>query len=215
MPKTTQLLRRYFITGLIFLLPLIVTIYILVIIFKFADGLLGKYINNYLLDTLGYTIPGLGLLLTILLILLAGVFAANFIGKKIIPWLERAWTKLPLVRQIYFPAKQLVNFIFSKDKLAFKKVVMIEYPRQGLYSIGFITNEAFEEVKQKTGKDLVTVLIASTPSPFTGYFVLVPKEEAIFLDISVEDGIKLIISGGVLNPTYGKDLADKDERPAS
>ncbi len=87
---------------------------------------------------------------------------------------------------------------------------MVEYPRQGLYSIGFITNEAFEEAKQKTGKNLVTVLIASTPSPFTGYFVLVAKEEVIFLDISVEDGIKLIISGGVLNPTYGKDLADKN-----
>lgn len=215
--KKGAALRKYFITGLIFILPLVITIYILAITFKFVDNLLGKYINNYLLKTIGFAIPGLGLLLTLILILVSGIFAANIIGKKIIPWLEKFWIKLPIVRQIYLSSKQLVDFIFSKDKVGFKRVVMIEYPRQGLYSIGFITNENFEEAKQKTNKNLITILIASTPSPFTGYFVLVPKEEVIFLDISIEDGIKLIISGGVLTPNsnYGKDLADKANRSAA
>lgn len=208
--KTAQSLRKYFITGLIFLLPLVLTIYIIVVLFKFADGLLGRYINDYLRETIGFSIPGLGLLLTLILILVCGFFAANFIGKKIIPWIEKLWLKLPLVRQIYLPAKQLIDFIFSKEKAAFKKVVLIQYPRQGTYSVGFITNEGFEEAKKKTGKDLVTVFIGGTPSPFTGFFVLIPKEEIIILDISIEDGMKLIISGGVLTPTYGKDLADKN-----
>lgn len=215
--KIGKLLRKYFITGLVFLLPLILTIYIIVIIFKFADGLLGKYINEYLLDTIGFSIPGLGLLLTLILIFLCGIFAANFIGRKIIPSLEKLWIKLPIVRQIYLPAKQLINFIFSKDKPAFKKVVMIEYPRKGAYSVGFVTNEGFVEARQKTGKDLITVFIGGTPGPFTGYFVLVPKGEVIFLDMSIEEGLKLIISGGVLTPpsNYGKDLANKNNGSTS
>lgn len=205
--------RKYFIAGLALVLPIVLTVYIITIFFKFADGLLGRYLNNYLLKIVGFTIPGLGLLLALILIFLAGIFAANFIGKKIIPWIEKLWIRLPFVRQVYLPAKQLINFIFSKDKAAFKKVVMIEYPRKGIYSIGFLTNnEGLEEAKQKTNKDLMTVFIGGTPGPFTGFFVLVPKEEIILLDISIEDALKLIISGGVLTPgsTYGKNLADKN-----
>lgn len=203
--------RKYFFAGLAFLLPVIITVYVLTVIFKFVDGLLGKYINRYLLETVGFSIPGLGLLLTLILIILSGIFAANIVGKKIIPYLEKLWIKLPIIRQVYLPAKQLIDFIFSKDKVAFKKVVMVEYPRKGVYSVGFITNETFVEGNQKTAKDLIAVLIGTTPSPFSGFMVLVPREEVIFLDMSIEEGLKLIISGGILTPgsNYGKNLADK------
>lgn len=195
-------LRRYFITGLIVILPLVATIYILVGIFNFSDRLLGRFINEYLEKTIGFYIPGLGLLLFLTIILLVGFLVTNILFKRLLFRLEILFLKFPLIRQIYPAAKKIVEYLFSKDKPAFKKVVIVEYPRKGIWSIGFITNEAMKDAEDKTHQELLNVFIPSTPNPMTGYFIFVPKNDAVFLDISVEDGLKMIVSGGVFNPPH-------------
>ncbi|MDP1852881.1 MAG: DUF502 domain-containing protein [Candidatus Omnitrophota bacterium] len=193
-------LRKYFFTGIALTLPLIITIYILAALFRFADGLLGRYINLYFKQYFGYTIPGLGLLLFLLIILLTGFFATNYLGKRILHLLERWFLKIPFVSKIYPYIKQFIDMVFAKDKPTFKKVVLIEYPRKGIYSLGFITNEGLKEVEAKINSEIVTVLIPSIPSLYSGYFVFCKKEDVLYLDMTIEQGVKLVISGGILQP---------------
>ncbi|HOX54662.1 MAG: DUF502 domain-containing protein [Candidatus Omnitrophica bacterium] len=201
-------LRGYFITGLAVFLPIAITIYILVVAFRFFDNILGRFINIYLLRTGGIYIPGLGLILFILVVFLTGFFTRHFLGRKIFPFFERIFLlKPPLIRQIYPSVKKIINLVLSQEKPSFKKAVLVEYPRKGIYSLGFVANEGMKEAKDKTNTDdLVNVLIPSSPSPFSGYLIMVPKKELIYLDISIEKAFELIISDGVLNP---EDIADK------
>jgi len=194
-------LKHYFVTGLIVVLPIFLTLYLLFIIIRLIDGLLGVIINSYLKAEFGFSIPGIGLILGILLILLIGFIVSNILSKKVLPTIERWFLKLPGIRQIYPPIKQIISFIFSKDNTAFKKVVLVEYPSKGIWSIGFMTSEGFREAQEKTGQELVHVLISSTPSPWSGFFVLVPKNEVKFLEMTIEDAIKLIVSGGIIKPS--------------
>src|SRR3989338_9167245 len=157
--KMRKKIERYFFTGLLVLLPVVITLYLLFIIFRFADGLLGKYINQYLKEYLGHYIPGIGLILTLLIVLFVGALARSVLLRKIIPAIEGWFAGLPLIRMIYPSSKQIVKFFFSdENKAMFKKVVLIEYPRKGVYSLGFVTNEGFEEAGVKLARrDLVTV----------------------------------------------------------
>lgn len=193
-------LRKYFLSGIVVVTPIVITIYILGALFRFTDGLLGRYINYYLRKTLGYTIPGLGLIIFLLVILIVGFFAANFLGKKILRLLEGWFLKIPFVSKIYPHIKQFVDLVAAKEKPSFKKVVLVEYPRKGIYALGFVTNEGMKAVEEKTGQEVVTVIIPSIPNPFSGFFVFCKKEELIYLDITVEEGIKQVVSGGVLQP---------------
>ena len=193
-------IRRYFITGLIVLLPVVITLYVLVAVFRFCDGILGRFINAYLKSHLGYSIPGLGLLLGIVIILLAGFLVTHLYSRSKFFLLKSVLLKTPLVNKIYPAARYIVNFLFSRDKPAFKKVVMVEYPRKGIWSIGFVTNEGIKEAQEKLQQELFNVFIPTTPTPLSGFFMLVPKRDIIFLDISMEESMKLIISGGMLNP---------------
>lgn len=194
-------LRHYFITGLLLLLPLYITFYLFFVIFKFIDGIFGGLINKYLRSSLGFSIPGVGIILGILIVILAGFIASHFFSKRVLSGIEKWFSGLPGIRQIYPSTKQMVGFLFSKDKVAFKKVVLVEYPSKGIWSIGFLTNEGFKEAKVKTQEDLLHVFIPGTPGPWSGFFVLIPKREVKFLDMLVEDGIKLIVSAGILRPS--------------
>jgi uncharacterized membrane protein len=194
-------LKHYFGTGLLVLLPVILTLYLFFIIFKLIDGIFGVIINSYLKSAFGISIPGAGFILGILFILAVGFIVSHLLSKKTMPILEEWFLHFPGIRKIYPPIKQIVGFVFSKDKSAFKKVVLIEYPSKGIWSIGFMTNEGFSEAQKITGRELVHVLIGKTPSPWTGFFILVPKDEVKFLEMSVEDGIKLIVSGGIIKPS--------------
>jgi len=199
--KLTTRLRHYFFTGLATLFPVIVTLYLLLLIFNFSDGLLGRFINRYWLRTYGYEIPGLGLVMTVLLILGIGILSSHFFGQWMFRGLEGWFGQLPFVRRIYQPVKQLTKFLFEKNErdAAFRRVVLVQYPRAGAYSIAFVTNETTTTV---TGhpSTLVTVLIPNPPSPFTGPIIFVPKDDVIPLDISVEEAVRLIVSGGVVAP---------------
>ncbi len=193
-------LKRYFITGLLTILPIFLTLYLFFIIFRLIDNIIGGIINSYLKAEFGFSIPGLGFIMAILIILLTGFVVSHLLSKKALPLIERWFLKLPGVRQVYPPIKQIIGFIFSKDKAVFKKVVLVEYPSKGIWSVGFMTNEGFREAQELIGQELVHVLIGSTPSPWSGFFILVPKNAVKFLEMSAEEGIKLIVSGGILKP---------------
>ncbi|PIQ88239.1 MAG: hypothetical protein COV72_09345 [Candidatus Omnitrophica bacterium CG11_big_fil_rev_8_21_14_0_20_42_13] len=193
-------LRNYFLSGIALLLPIIITVNILVWFFTFLDGMLGKYINHYLLNNFGYAIPGLGLLLFVFIVFIIGFFAANFLGKKLLYVLEACFIRLPFVAKIYPHIKQFINFLFGKEKPSFKKVVLVEYPRKGVYSLGFIVNEGLSAVEERIKQQVVTVLVPNIPNPFSGVFLFFIKEDLMYLDMTIEDAIKLVISGGVLQP---------------
>ncbi len=183
-----QALRRYFITGLAALFPVVVTLYLLVAIFNFSDGLLGRY--------LGSRIPGLGLLMTLLITLAVGFFSTHFLGRVVFPVIETWFSRLPLIRMIYPAVKQLTRFLFSDSKqISIRRVALVEYPKEGIFSLAFVTNET---PTSATGKPetLLTLLIPTPPSPFSGPLIFVPKEKVLLLDMPVEQALKLIVSGG-------------------
>ena len=185
-----QALRRYFIAGLAALVPVVVTIWILVQLFNWADNLLGRYF--------GFEIPGLGLIVTILLVLTVGFFSSLF-GRVVVRGMEVWFYRLPIARRIYPAVKQLSQFLFgeqSRDK-GFRRAVLVQYPRQGIYSIGFVTNE-IKLTAKGSPKTLLAILIPQPPSPVTGPIILVPEDEVISIDLPVEDAIKLIMSGGII-----------------
>ena len=193
-------LKRYFITGLLTILPIFLTLYLLFIIFKLIDNIIGRIINRYLEAEFGFSVPGLGFIMAILIIIVTGFVVSHLMGKRVLPSIERWLLKLPGIKHVYPSMKQIVGFIFSEDKVAFKKVVLVEYPSKGIWSVGFMTNEGFREAQELTGQELVHVLVGSTPSPWSGFFILVPKNAVKFLEMSAEEGIKLIVSGGILKP---------------
>ncbi|MDD5060279.1 MAG: DUF502 domain-containing protein [Candidatus Omnitrophica bacterium] len=193
-------LRRYFITGLLTILPIFITLYLFFFIFKLIDNIIGRIINSYLRAEFGFAIPGLGFIIAILIIILTGFIVSHLLSKRALPLIENWFLKLPGVRQVYPPIKQIIGFILSKDKAVFKKAVLVEYPSKGIWSVGFMTNDGFREAQELTGQELIHVLIGSTPSPWSGFFILVPKSAVKFLQMSAEEGMKLIISGGILKP---------------
>ncbi len=184
-------LRRYFVTGLATLLPVVITLWLLLQIFRIADNFLGRWF--------GGSIPGLGLLLTCVIILAVGVFSIHLFGKVIVQALEVAFSRIPVVKSVYPAIKQIAEFLFSEEGTAskFRTVVLVEYPRPSCYALGFVTNE---EQTTVTGRPqtLLTILVPNPPSPFSGPVLFLPKEEVIILSMTVEEALKLIVSGGVV-----------------
>lgn len=188
-----QALRRYFVTGLATLFPVAVTIWLVFLIFNFVDG--------QLRNLLGIQIPGLGLVITILVILAVGVFSVHFFGRVLFRTIETGFSWLPIVRKIYPPVKQFAQFLFQEGgkQTTVRGVVLAQYPRQGTYTIAFVTNETQTTVNGAP-QTLLTLILPNPPSPFTGPIILVPKEDVIPLDLSVEDVVKFIVSFGVVTP---------------
>lgn len=188
--------RNYFITGLFIILPLTVSLVFLWWAFDKLDRILGNLFQRYL----HIEIPGLGLVTLLVLITLVGLVAQNYIGKKLIHFSEVIVTKIPILRGIYNTTKQFTEGLTQSDKSAFRQVVLIEYPRQGIYSPGFLTGDSPLECCQRTGQKLMNVFVPMVPNPMGGFLVFVPENQITFLDMSVEDGIKLFITAGVIKP---------------
>lgn len=201
MEKVLKTMRHYFAAGLLVTLPVFFTLYFIFVVARFIDGIWGRLINYYLRKHLGFGIPGLGLLLAVLTVFVIGFIAANFFGKRLFHALERWFLKFPIIRQIYPAAKQIVISFLSKEGPAFKKVVLVEYPSRGIWAIGFLTNESFKEANEKAGTELLHVFIATSPTPLSGFLALVPRSNVKVLNISIENGIKLIVSGGIVKPS--------------
>jgi len=193
-------LKRYFITGLIVVVPISLTVYVLVFAFQFVDGLLGRFFSPYLKNYLGFYIPGLGIIVFLFLVVLAGFLATRLIGRSIFPRIEIWFSSLPLINKVYPTLKQIILFILAQEQFGFKKVVLVEYPSKGIWSIGFITNENYKQIGRINDKEMVSVFVPSSPGPLTGYVVFVAKDELRFPDISISDALKIIISGGVYKP---------------
>lgn len=194
-------LRTYFFAGLLVLIPLVVTIGILSWLFNLLDGFLGPYIY----DWLGRPMPGLGLIATLAVIFLIGVVTTNIVGRRLMGAVDEALHRIPLVRSIYSMTKQMSDSILQGRQVAFQQVVLVEYPRRGLYQIGFVTGmiegALQQELAAKGGERMLNVFIPATPNPMSGYLVILPERDIQFLGISVQDGLKLIISGGMAIPT--------------
>ncbi|MFQ5901273.1 MAG: DUF502 domain-containing protein [Thermodesulfobacteriota bacterium] len=193
--------KRYFVAGLLVVGPLYLTYYILSILVGFMDHLLTFLPPKFHPDTyLPFHIPGLGVIISVLVVLLVGLIARNFFGKKVLEGWESLLSRIPLIRSVYTGTKQFIETFFITNKGGFKSVVVIEYPRKGLYSIGFVTGDSKGEVQTVTSEQVLNVFIPTTPNPTSGWYVLVPEGEAIPLEMSVEEAFKLIISGGMVTP---------------
>ncbi len=191
--------RRYFLYGLVVFLPLVLTIYLFVWSLDFADNLLRQFIEPYFLQQFGFYFKGLSIIIGVYIIVLIGFFATNYFGKKLYGGFERFLLQLPFFRQVYPPLKEIAIFLFSRERLSFKQVVIVQYPRKGIYSLGFLTNETGQRVRTLLREDLCNVFVPSAPGPLTGYVIMIPRKDIIFTELSVEEAIKFTVSGGVVN----------------
>ena len=190
------LLRRWFVAGILALLPLGITAWVLVKVFVAVEGNVAPWVSRWA----GYELPGLGFLVTILFVLLVGVFASNIIGSSVIHRFEDLFAKLPLISRIYLVVKQIGEGVLGSKRNLFERVVMFEYPRRGSWAIGFLTSEHDGPIAERTGKKFYHVFVPTTPNPTSGFLLFLPADDLIGLDISVEDGLKLVISGGAVSP---------------
>lgn len=194
-------LRRYFLAGLAVLSPILITVFLVSFLLDFTENIAGKHFNSFIRELYGFVIPGLGLFFTIVIILFIGMVSVHLLGKRFFPFLERLVLRIPIIGNIYPPARRLSLFLFDDEtKRRFGKVVMIEYPYPGAYCLGFITNEELTVFNKKVGQELVSVLISLPPSPITGILMMVPKDKIKLLDISMEDAITFVVSAAVVAP---------------
>ena len=189
-------LRNYFITGAIVLIPIGITIYLSIFLIKFSSRLLPSKINpnNYL----PFDIPGIEILITIIFITIVGGISLSFIGKKILEIFNNILKRIPILRTIYSAVGQLTES-FAQTKGTKKSVVLIEYPRKGLWAVGFATKDNKGEISKKTNEQLVNVFVPTTPNPTSGFLLMVPKKDIVYLDMSFEEASKFIVSAGTSN----------------
>ena len=190
-------LRNNFIAGIVVLIPIGITLYLTLFFIKISSKILPKEINpNHYLP---YNIPGLEILISVLLITFIGWVSLSFLGKKLFDFFETILNKIPILRTIYSAVGQLTE-TFAKNKGNKKSVVLIEYPRKGAWAVGFATKENSGEISKKTDKKLVNVFVPTTPNPTSGFLLMFPKEDVIYLDLSFEEASKFIVSAGTSNP---------------
>ena len=199
-------LRRYLVAGILVWAPLAVTFVLL----RFVVGLMDRSLlllpQQYRPEELlGFPIPGLGVILTIIVLLITGVLAANFVGRAFVGGWESMLDRIPVVRSIYSAVKNFAEMVFSDSSQSFKKVLLIQYPRKGLYSLAFQTATKLGEVQGRTGEEIVCCFVPTTPNPTSGFIVIVPKKDVTVLDMEVDEALKMIISLGVVVPTWHKD----------
>jgi uncharacterized membrane protein len=192
--RAGRILRRYLFTGLLVILPISISVFVLWQLFFMLDHILGRFIIRYC----GRQIPGIGLVVLIAIILAVGAVASNFIGRRVLGFWERFIDRIPLVRWIYGTTKTVFATVLHEDSTSFRRVVLIEFPHKGIYSLAFITAESGGRMEGVLDKKLVSVFLPTTPNPTSGYFLLVPEEDVQPLNMSVQDGLRYVVSAGVL-----------------
>ena len=190
-------IRNNFIAGIVVLIPIGIILYLTLAIVKISSKILPKEINpnNYL----PYNIPGIEIIIALLLITLIGWLSLSFIGKKLLNIFDNILNKIPILRTIYSAFVQMLE-TFTKSKVSKKNVVLVEYPRKGTWAVGFATNENTGEIKKKIGQEVVNVFVPTTPNPTSGFLLMFPKKDVIYLDITFEQASKFIVSAGSTNP---------------
>lgn len=194
-------MRKYFITGLLVLVPLAITLWVLNLIIGTMDQSLLFLPAEWRPKALiGFNIPGLGTILTLLIIFFTGLATHNFIGRQVVALWEAVLTRIPVVNSIYSSVKQVSDTLFSSSGNAFRKALLVEYPRQGSWTIAFLTGVPGGDVKNHLQGDYVSVYIPTTPNPTSGFFLMVPRADTVELNMSVDEALKYIISMGVVAP---------------
>ncbi len=205
-------IRKTLLAGFVVLTPIILTIYLLALLFHLLDGILKNSVVRFLLEHVGLAhlkvpIPGLGVLLILLILFLTGIIARNYFGKKLIELGNLIVTRIPLINRIYIAIREIIEAILSEKREVLKKAVLIEYPRKGLYSIAFFTQDTKGPVQDTLDKDVISVFLPTTPNPTSGYLLFVPKKDVIELEMPVEDALKLVISGGSIHLNKHRNIA--------
>jgi uncharacterized membrane protein len=194
-------LRKYLIAGLLVWLPLAATVFIIKLVIDLLDNIILFLPLQYRPESLfGFSIPGFGLVLAIGVLLFTGMLAANLLGRQLVAIWEGILSRIPVVRNIYNAVKQIASTVLTSKGKSFRKVVLAEYPRKGIWSIGFLTNEQVALEVEDCRDEMVAVFLPTTPNPTSGFILLFPKEDLVELDMSVEEGFKFIISIGVVVP---------------
>lgn len=195
-------LRNYFLAGVLVTGPVSLTVYLAWLIFEFADEQASALIpapynpENYL----PFSLPGLGLLMMVILLIVIGWITAGYIGRLMVRGGETMMARVPVVRSVYSAIKQILETVLAQQSTAFRDVVLVEYPRRGIWALGFLTGDTRGEVQNVTAHEMVNVFLPTTPNPTSGFLLFLPAREVHILDMSVEDGIKMVISAGIITP---------------
>ena len=190
-------IRNYFITGVVVLIPIGITVYLTIFLISISSKILPKEINpNHYLP---YDIPGVEILTAVLLITIIGWLSLSFLGKKLLSLFNKILKKIPILRTIYSAIVQMTE-TFTRNEKGKKNVVLVEYPRKGSWAVGFATKKNSGEISEKTNKKLINVFVPTTPNPTSGFLLMFPEDEVIFLDLTFEEASKFIVSAGTSNP---------------
>lgn len=199
-------IRRYLIAGLLVWIPIGFTLFVLNLVVGIMDRTLLLLPPAYRPENLiGMKIPGLGIVLSIIVLLLTGMLVANIIGRQLVQLSERLLNKIPLVRSVYSASKNFAEVLFTNTSNSFKKVLLIEYPRKGIYSLCFQTSTELAEIQSRTAADVICVFVPTTPNPTSGFIMMVPASDTIELDMDIESALKMIVSLGVVVPPWVRD----------
>jgi uncharacterized membrane protein len=194
--------KKYFITGLLIWIPLSFTVMVLAWVVNTLDGWIMPWLPQSLhpKNILGFNIPGLGVLVGISILFATGVIGANVLGQRIVRSWEALLGRIPVVKPLYHGVKQVADTLFSDTGKAFSKALLVQYPRKGLWTIGFLTGTPSDDIAQLLGSNYISIYVPTTPNPTSGFFLMLPSEDVIELDMSVDEALKYIISMGVVAP---------------
>lgn len=194
--------RRYFITGLLIWIPIAITLWVLNFVVSTLDLSLSLLPAHWQPERfIGQKLPGIGALLTLLVIFLTGVLTANFLGQRLVGIWERVLARIPIVNTVYSSVKQVSDTLLSPQGNAFRKAVLVEYPRRGCWTIGFLTGIPAQEVRRQISDDMVSLYVPTTPNPTSGFFLMVARADTRELDMSVDEALKYVVSMGVVIPS--------------
>lgn len=199
--RQLKLIKRYFITGLLIWVPLVITGWVLSLIVSTLDQSLRLLPTSIHPQTLlGFAVPGAGAVLTLVMILLTGLLAANFIGQKLVVWWEKLLARIPVVNSVYNSVKQVSDTLFSPNGNAFRKALLVQYPREGSWTVAFLTGAPGGDIVNHLQGEHVSVYVPTTPNPTSGFFLMMSAKDVVELDMTVDEALKYIISMGVVAP---------------
>jgi uncharacterized membrane protein len=194
-------MKKYFVTGLLIWIPLVITFVVLAWIITTLDQILLLVPPTFRPDALlGFHVPGIGVVVSLVVIVATGLAAANFVGQRMVRFWESLLSRIPVVKSIYYSVKQVSDTLLSSNGQAFRKALLIQYPREGMWTIGFQTGSPGGDAAHHLGSEFVSVYVPTTPNPTSGFFLMLPRKDAIELDMSVDEALKYIISMGVVSP---------------
>ena len=206
-----RIFKRYLFAGLAIVLPVFITGYLLYFVFKLSEQAVGRYVGPVFEAYLGFTVPGLGIVFILFVILASGYLSSVYVGRKLIPLVDWVLTRFPIINTIYPPARQFSRLVFATDeRKRFNRVVLVPYPSSKSFAIGFVTNEHMRGLNARAGRELLGVLVPFGPTPFTGVLLYFAPTDVVDLDLPVDAAIKTIVSAGLIAPDLAVPAAEHD-----